>query len=144
MWYNSLFRCLLLSPMHGLISKDLALVTFTGRKSGKLYDTPVNYVRDGNVLTVVSYRGRTWWRNLRGGASAEVLMQGREIKAQGQVVEDDDGVAAGLLEYLQHVPHVAKYMHVSLDGSASPKRDEVAAAARDRVIVKFLLAGEWA
>jgi hypothetical protein len=69
MWYNSMMKWILRSPLHGLISKSTMLITYTGHKSGKLYTIPVNYVRDEDVLSVTSYRHRTWWRNLRGGTA---------------------------------------------------------------------------
>lgn len=59
MWYNLFTRWLLRSPLQSMISKNFMLITYTGRKSGKVYDTPVNYARDGNLLTVVSFRRRT-------------------------------------------------------------------------------------
>ena len=76
MWYNTIMKWVLCSSLHGLLSKNIMLITFTGRKSGKVYTLPVNYVRDGDVFSVVSFRHRTWWRNLRGGAPASGSTQG--------------------------------------------------------------------
>lgn len=59
-------KAILRSPLHGLVSNNLMLITFTGRTSGKTYTTPVNYVRDGETLIVLSHTDRTWWKNLRG------------------------------------------------------------------------------
>ena len=41
--YNPLMKWLLRSPLHGVVSKMYLLVTFTGRKSGTVYSTPVEY-----------------------------------------------------------------------------------------------------
>lgn len=60
MWYNSIMKWILRSPLHGLINKSIMLITYTGRKSGKVYTIPVNYVRHGGLLSVTSYRHRTW------------------------------------------------------------------------------------
>jgi len=59
MWFNPIMIWLLKSPLHGFISKGVMLVTVTGRKSGKFFLTPTNYVRDGNTLWVISWRERT-------------------------------------------------------------------------------------
>ena len=66
------------------------LITFTGRVSGKSYTTPVNYLLIGDVLYVVSMRGRTWWRNLRGGGSVTLRLNGEKVHGWGEVVEDDE------------------------------------------------------
>ncbi len=60
---NPLFVWLLRSPLQGLASGGLMLLTFTGRRSGRKFTIPVGYQRDGDVLTVmVSYAARKqWW-----------------------------------------------------------------------------------
>src|SRR5450755_2404646 len=44
---NSLVTTILRSPWHGLRSHRLLLLTFTGRKSGKEFTTPMRYVQEG-------------------------------------------------------------------------------------------------
>ena len=44
--FNPFMVWLLRSPLHKLASKNTLLITFTGRKSGKKYTTPVNYASD--------------------------------------------------------------------------------------------------
>jgi len=40
---NPLMRALLRSPLHGLLSGMLMLLSYTGRKSGKVYTIPIGY-----------------------------------------------------------------------------------------------------
>lgn len=133
--FNPFMILLLRSPLHMLVSKSTLLITFTGRWSGKSYTTPVNYVPDGRILYIVSLRSRTWWKNLRGGAPVSVRMQGRELGAVGEIVEDYESVAKQLLEYLQRVPHYANYFKVNLDIRGRPNPEDVAQAAKDRVML---------
>lgn len=139
MWYNSVMAWLLRSPMHGLISKNFMLVTVTGSKSGKVYTTPVNYSREGNTLTVVSLRDRTWWRNLRGDRPVTIRLQGQDVSGIGTVVEEDAGVASDLATYLSQNPQLAKYFSVSLDAHGQPQRNDVAQAACTRVVIHITL-----
>lgn len=139
MWYNSIMKWILRSPFHGLLSKSTMLITYTGRKSSKLYTTPVNYVRDGDVLSVTSFRYRTWWRNLRGGAPVTVRLQGRDLKATAEVIEDDVGVAAGLMAHLQKAPQLARYFQVQLDANRQPDAADIARAAQNRVVIRIRL-----
>lgn len=137
--YNPIMRSILRSPLHGLISKNTMLISFTGRKSGKVYTTPVNYVRDGDNFTVFSLRNRIWWRNLRGGAPVTVRVRGQNLKAFGESVEDKKAVAAGLLAYLQKVPHYSKYFKVTLNADGQPNLGDIAHAAQNRVIIRVQL-----
>ncbi len=83
---NPFVSFLLQSPLHGLLGARFTLLTVTGRKSGRAYTTPVNYVRDGGVLTVISRRGRTWWRNLAVPAPVTVRLKGERRSGTGRVL----------------------------------------------------------
>ncbi len=91
------------------------------------------------MLTIVSQRNRTWWRNLRGGRPLTIHLQGQDLTASGIVIEDDAGVTSDLTSYLQKNPQVAKYFQVKLDATGQPARDDVARAAKNRVMVRIQL-----
>ena len=42
MWYNPIIKLLLLSPLHGFASKDILLLEYTGRRSGKKITVPLS------------------------------------------------------------------------------------------------------
>jgi deazaflavin-dependent oxidoreductase (nitroreductase family) len=136
---NPFMKLMLRSPLHGLASHNTMLITFTGRRSGKAYTTPVNYVRNGDVLLVTSQRGRTWWKNLRGGAPVSVRLQGRDLKGIAEAFTDDEAVREGLLAYLRKVPDYARYFQVSLDPDGQPNVEDVACAAHSRVVIEIRL-----
>lgn len=137
---NPTMKLLLRSPLHGLVSNSFMLVTFTGRRSGRVYTIPVNYVRDGDVVFVVSYRHRTWWRNLRRGAPVTVRVKGEDLTGVGEAIADDnEAVTAGLSAYLRKAPNYARYFRVTLDADGQPDPEEVARAAQDRVMIRIHL-----
>ena len=77
---NPLVRLLIRSPLHWLASRRLALITYTGRRSGRRYTIPVGYqVADLQVtITVGSPDHKVWWRSLTGtGAPVELIVRGR-------------------------------------------------------------------
>lgn len=139
MWYNPLMKWLLRSPLHGMVSKGVMLVTYTGRKSGKVYSTPVNYIRAGDLLLTTSFKGRTWWRSLRGGAPVTVRLQGKDLPAAAEVVEEGQGVVENLAEIMRQAPQYARYLGVRLDGDQKPDLDDVRRAAQERVVVRTRL-----
>jgi hypothetical protein len=89
---NPFVKVLLRSPLHGVMSKHLLLITMTGRKSGKVYTIPVSYHREGAVLHIISWWYRQWRRNLRGGVPVMLRLQGHDLQGGGNVLEDDEGV----------------------------------------------------
>jgi hypothetical protein len=77
---NPLVRWLIRSPLHGLASRRLALITYTGRRSGRRFTIPVGYQMAGLqvTITVGSPDRKVWWRSLTGpGAPVELVVRGR-------------------------------------------------------------------
>lgn len=88
---NPMMTWLLKSPLHFFVSKYYMLITFTGRKSGKMYTTPVQYKRSGDTIYVISNRGYIWWKNLQGGAEVTLRIQGKEVQGTADVsLKDHD------------------------------------------------------
>jgi len=85
---NPFMKWLLKSPLHGLVSRSYLLLTFTGRKSGTIYSTPVQYAQNGDTLYVISSAGYTWWKNLRGGADVRVHLRGKDCPAHADSSTD--------------------------------------------------------
>lgn len=139
MWYNPIMRWMLSSPMHFLVSNNMMLLTYTGRKSGRKFTTPVSYLKVGEDLYTISSRDRVWWRNLRGGAEVALRFKGEKTKAQAESFEKQDEVTGYLNEYFQASPQLAKYMKVETDSGGKPNPEQVANLAREKVIVRMRL-----
>ena len=137
MWFNPIVTWLLRSPIHSLVSKGTMLLTVTGSRSGRLYSTPINYLREENRLWVISWRDRTWWRNLRGGAPMQVLLAGEELEGQGLVIEEVGRTAKSLSEYIRKAPQMARYFNVKVDKKGQPKEEDCAEAAEKMVMVRI-------
>lgn len=90
---NPFMKWLLRSPFHGLVSGMYVLITFTGRKSGTVYTTPVQYAQDGDKLYVVTSEGYVWWKNLRGGADVQVHLRGETCAGVADTSTTPEAVA---------------------------------------------------
>jgi len=143
MWFNPIITQLLRSPLHGMLSKNTMLIAYTGRKTGKSFITPVNYLRmdeDGaEVLYTTSYRERVWWRSVRGGAPVTLTLRGKDVPAQASVVEDEHEVTELLVRYVRQAPALARYFKINLDASGAPDLTDAAEAAVRLVIIKSFL-----
>ena len=84
---NPFVSAVLRSPLHPLLSRSLALITITGRRSGRRYTFPVGYRQDGDrVLIDVGWPERKrWWRNLRDAAKVEMRIRGTRRRGQALV-----------------------------------------------------------
>jgi deazaflavin-dependent oxidoreductase (nitroreductase family) len=137
-YINSAMKLILRSPVHGMVSKTVLLITFTGRKSGKTYTTPVDYSQDGDQVTIFTHAA--WWKNLGNGTPVMLCMRGRELQGLAvPVAEDKQTVAAGLAAHLRKVPSDAKYYGVTFDENRNPRAEEVEKAAQTVVMIRVQL-----
>lgn len=138
---NPLMKLLLRSPLRGPLGKGLLLITFTGRKSGKRYTTPVAYQDRGDTL-ILFVDGR-WWRNLLGGAPVTVLVDGQRWEGRAEANPDPDAVIAGMLEFLRlrglsYAPRLGLRL---ADPTREPTPDELRVMTKGRAIVRITLPG---
>lgn len=88
---NRVVRPLLRSPLHRLVSGRLALITVTGRRSGREFTFPVTYyAEEGGVRIEVGWPDqKLWWRNLR-GEGGPVRLRIRGVERTGHAVARGD------------------------------------------------------
>jgi deazaflavin-dependent oxidoreductase (nitroreductase family) len=135
---NRTMKFVLRSPMHGMVSKTIMLITFTGCKSGKPYTTPVSYSQHGDQVYVFTHA--TWWKNLCDGAPVTLRIRGRDLQGLPEpVAEDKQAIAAGLAAHLRKVPSDARYYGVTFDANGAPRAEEVAKAVQTVVMLRFRL-----
>src|SRR4051795_8923348 len=80
---NPLLAGVLRSPAHRLMSGQLALITYTGRKTRREYTIPVLYRDRGDEVTIaVGWPDRkVWWRNLTGaGGPVSLVVRGERVR----------------------------------------------------------------
>jgi hypothetical protein len=135
MWYNPIMVWLLHSPLHGMLSGNMMVVTYTGRRSGKTYHLPVSYLRVRETLLTISYKRRTWWRNLRSGAPVTIRLQGKDINGRAEVIDDEEGVMEGLTAFIAGNPRTAHAFGLKLGVDGQPEPGGLQQAARACVIV---------
>ena len=81
-----------------MVSKTVLLITFTGRKSGKTYTTPVSYSQTDDQVFIFTHAA--WWKNLRSIAPVTLALRGREFRGLAEPVADDKQAIAG---HWQHI-----------------------------------------
>ena len=130
---NDFVAFLLRSPLHPILGNTM-LITVIGRKSGRRISTPVNHVRCGNELWVLTSRNRTWWRNVGEGTPVAIHLDGRDLRAVADLVLEPQAVADQLLEYARKLPAAASAL-----GLRSPATAAVTAArlSAERLFVRI-------
>jgi hypothetical protein len=138
---NPVMRGLLNSPAHGLLSHNIGILHFTGRKSGRKLSTPLSYTREGNLVRLLSSQNTRWWHNFR-NSNADVRMEiagelhtGTAALLEGDSPELREGVRAFLIA----LPRDAKVYGIKLNRDKSPVEVSLAAKATELILVEVTL-----
>ena len=83
---NVPMRAVLSLPFPTPLSRNLMLVSYTGRKSGRNYRQPLSYARDGEALLTPG--GGRWTLNMEGGRPVRIRLRGRELAARPELVRE--------------------------------------------------------
>jgi deazaflavin-dependent oxidoreductase (nitroreductase family) len=136
-WVNATLKRLLRMPLlHRLLSDKMLLITFTGRKSGQTYTTPVAYVQEGASVVFLVKRFRKWWHNFEEPAEVTVWLRGKQVTARAEAITDPDALVPPLTAYLQAFPRSAAAYGVSVGETGEPNTGEVRSLAPHVVLVR--------
>jgi deazaflavin-dependent oxidoreductase (nitroreductase family) len=135
---NDFMAWVLRSPLHGMLSNGMMLITVTGRRTGKTYTTPVGYYEVDDGLWVLTSRERKWWRNLQGGGGIQLLLKRKPVRGVAELELDEKAVETRMVEYLQHVPQAAKPMGIRVENK-KPNVEDIARIAKKRLFVNIKL-----
>jgi hypothetical protein len=140
---NPALRFLLGTPLAGPMRKQMMVVSFTGRKSGRPYSVPVSaHLVDNQLFALTS---APWKNNFRDGAAAEVLHDGKKTAMRGEL-DTDPAVVADLARRCAEsygVKRAQRIMGMAFRDQQIPTLEEFTEAAqRERMaIVKLSPAG---
>jgi hypothetical protein len=116
---------------------ELALLSFTGRLTGKRYTVPVGYHELDGEIAILTASG--WRVNLLGGAEVELVHHGTRRPMRADLIEDPDEVARVYRTLLERVGiEKATRIGLKVTGHRMPTHDEIVEAIGGRRAVVTL------
>lgn len=134
--WDAIVRYLLRSRSHRILSGKLLIITIVGRKTGREYAIPVGYASyEGDLLIGTAAR---WRRNFRDGETVQVTLRGKEIRADWEVITDEEPLVELYRIVLEQNPVHGRFAGISLDADGGVNRVELRAAlARGAAVVRL-------
>jgi hypothetical protein len=140
MWriINPLVVLIARSPIHLLVSTQILVTQFNGRKSGNPYRVPVSFHKDENTYTCVTLRSNLWWKNLIALERTDIWLNGRLVNVQLELEYEDDEVVKSNLRHLVSGNAIdAFFAKVKLNKDGSPDEKSLDDAAKIHTVLKF-------
>ena len=126
------------SPIHIIVSSQILVTQFNGRKSGKKYLVPVSYHSNNNTFTCATLRSNLWWKNLIGLETTNVWLKGKLTNVQVELeYKNDELVKTNLRHLISGNAIDAFFAKVKLNKDGSPDEQSLEDAAKLHAVLKF-------
>lgn len=150
---NRPMRALLRSPLHGIASKNLCIIRYAGRRSGRAFETPLSYVREGDTVHLLSSHRTRWWTNFLPETEEPPALPGKnegypvEVEI-GRVVRKGRAVTLrrdsayfrnAVRGFLTALPRDAVVYGIKLDADRRPLEQDIEDAASHVILVEIKL-----
>jgi len=112
---NPVMRLLLRSPAGRSLGRHLAVLRYTGVRTGQRRELVAGYARAGAAvwIWVGGAASKRWWRNFRTPAPVELWLAGEHVSGRGVAVEgavDPETCRRGVITYVASVPGAGRTM----------------------------------
>jgi hypothetical protein len=108
---NLPMRRILALPFPTPLGKRLMLLYLTGRSSGKSCRQPVSYVKDGDSLLTPG--GGNWKLNLEPGRRERIRLDGRNVTASPDLIDDIDEIDNALMTMTAANPRTVRFIPIA-------------------------------
>ena len=136
---NPLLAAILRSPLHGLMSRQILLVRYRGRKSGRTLETPLSYVLQAGVPHLVT-RTSAWWRSVVEDPDLAVWLRGERRAAFARRLPAGSAEArAAYADFMKRNPGTATSLYGIRMADGVPDAADLARAIEESVVVRLEL-----
>jgi deazaflavin-dependent oxidoreductase (nitroreductase family) len=120
-----------------LIGRVILLLTTTGRKTGRLRVTPLQYEEIEGLIHIGSARGTKadWYRNIEANPTVEVQVRNKRFKGRGEAVTDPQRVTDFLEHRLRNRPRFVGALMRTEGVPPNPTREQLETYAAKRAMV---------
>lgn len=105
--FNAPVAVIAASPRFGgILWRNITMITYTGRRSGRTFTIPVAYRRRGDEIEIAANMpdAKTWWRNFLGdGAALTLRLDGRERAGHAVAHRDDNGYVTVTVRFVTSI-----------------------------------------
>ena len=126
---NVPMRAMLGLPFPTPLSRNLTLLHYTGRKTGKAYRQPISYARESDA-TLLTPGGGKWTLSLKGGAPVRLVLRGKRVAARPDVLTNPVEVQRAFAVIVRENPRAAGFIPIPRDPDGRLDPDALATAIR--------------
>jgi deazaflavin-dependent oxidoreductase (nitroreductase family) len=140
-WLNGMMTQILRTPgLQRWVGRTTALLTVEGRRSGRLYTTPVSFVRQGDRVVLTTHSSRRWWRNLHDRPVVGLRLGGVDRTGTAHVLSRDDPRALeAFRDFMEGQPVIARAERIGRDETGNLRAEDLRRILVDTIVIEVRL-----
>lgn len=134
-------KMILNSPFHGLLSDDLALISFTDHHTGKRLAFPVEYLKENRFIRVLCPGKERCWKKFTYGAPVGILIRGKSYQGWAEIIDDAEEVKKEWKCIFKNKPDLATGLGIKVTNGVVEHFDSLPQNLIDVFILRIEISG---
>ncbi len=135
-------KIILESPLHGLLSEDHALVSFTDHFTGRRLSFSVPYLKEHRIIRVICPKGDKKWRKFIYGAPLRITIQGTQYQGWAEIIDNPEEVRKEWRVIIKNKPELASQLNIPILDSEEPDLNAILDKVSSLDIVRIEISGK--
>ena len=135
-------KIILESPLHGLLSEDHALVSFTDHLTGKRLSFSVPYQKEQRIIRVIFPKEDKYWKKFTYGSPLRITIQGIQHQGWAEIIDNPDEVQKEWRALIKNKPELAAQLGISVLEASEPDIIDILAKTTDLDILRIEVSGK--
>lgn len=134
---SPLEKIILQSPLHGLLSGDLAVISFSDQRTGKHLSFSVEYQKEKRFIRIVCSRKETCWQKFVFGSPVEILIRGVTYRGWAEIIEDPEETLKEWKALFRYKPEIARAIGIEKPDSGEFEFTKIPEFIKDHAILRI-------
>jgi hypothetical protein len=130
-------KIILKSPLHGLLSEDLAVISFSDPRTGKNLSFSVEYQKEKRFIRVICSRMEGCWQKFIFGSPVEILIRGITYRGWAEIIEDPEEILKEWKALFRHKPEIARVFGIEETEPGESEFSKLPEILKDHAILRI-------
>ena len=135
-------KIILESPLHGLLSEDHALVSFTDQLTGRRLSFSVPYQKEHRIIRVICPKGDNCWKKFIYGSPLMITIQGIQHQGWAEIIDNPEEARKEWSALIKNRPELAVQYNIPTLETGEPDFNDNFAKISSLDILRIEISGK--
>ncbi|MDP2964760.1 MAG: hypothetical protein Q8N39_01830 [Pelolinea sp.] len=135
-------KIILESPLHGLLSEDHALVSFTDHLTGKRLSFSVPYQKEHRIIRVICPKGDKYWKKFTFGSPLRITIRGIHYQGWAEIIDNPEEAQKEWRALIKTKLELVTQLNIPLSEEGEPDMKEILTKTSSLDILRIEVSGK--